>query len=53
MCDSVADIYVFAIGTTPFDEDLQPLTVGVGGRHYYRLKDISNLGATFSEMISK
>ncbi|XP_028277943.1 complement factor B-like [Parambassis ranga] len=51
--DEYLDIYVFAIGATPFDEDLQPLTVGVGGKHYYRLKDISNLGATFDEMINQ
>ncbi|XP_045896050.1 complement factor B-like [Micropterus dolomieu] len=47
------DIYVFAIGAEIFDDDLQPLTVGVGGKHYFRMKDIQNLQQTFDDIIDE
>ncbi|KAM3869183.1 complement factor B-like protease [Diretmus argenteus] len=47
------DIYVFAIGTEIYDEDLQSLTTGTGGKHYFKLKDINNLQKTFDEIIVK
>ncbi|XP_035522774.1 complement factor B-like [Morone saxatilis] len=47
------DIYVFAIGAEIFDDDLQPLTAGTGGKHYFRLKDIENLQETFDEIIDE
>lgn len=50
---SLTDIYIFGIGIEIFDDDLQPLTVGTGGRHYFRLKDIDNLEETFDKMIGK
>ncbi|XP_013858625.1 complement factor B [Austrofundulus limnaeus] len=37
--DEYLDIYIFAIGADLFDDDLQPLTVGTGGSHYFRLND--------------
>lgn len=50
---SVTDIYIFAIGAELFDDDLQPLTAGTGGQHYFRMKDIKNLQETFDEIIGK
>uniref|UniRef100_A0AAQ5Z4B3 Complement factor B n=1 Tax=Amphiprion ocellaris TaxID=80972 RepID=A0AAQ5Z4B3_AMPOC len=50
---SVTDIYVFAIGTVIFDDDLHPLTVGKDGKHYFRMRDIENLQDTFDEIIGK
>ncbi|KAM9348847.1 complement factor B-like, partial [Symphorus nematophorus] len=47
------DIYIFGIGAEIFDDDLQPLTAGTGGRHYFRMKDISNLQNTFDEIIDE
>ncbi|XP_070839034.1 complement factor B-like [Chaetodon trifascialis] len=47
------DIYVFAIGAEIFDDDLQPLTVGTGGNHYFRMKNIENLQETFDEIIDE
>ncbi|XP_060941709.1 complement factor B-like [Limanda limanda] len=47
------DIYIFAIGAEIYDDDLQPLTAGLGGRHYFRLKDIENLQETFDEIIDE
>ncbi|XP_070699763.1 complement factor B-like [Pempheris klunzingeri] len=47
------DIYVFAIGAEILDDDLQPLTAGVGGQHYFRMKDITNLQETFDEIIDE
>uniref|UniRef100_UPI0037E91815 complement factor B-like n=1 Tax=Semicossyphus pulcher TaxID=241346 RepID=UPI0037E91815 len=47
------DIYVFAIGAELFDEDLQPLTAGLGGQHYFRMKDIQNLQETFDQIIDE
>ncbi|XP_071316219.1 complement factor B-like [Trachinotus anak] len=47
------DIYIFAIGEEIFDDDLQPLTEGVGGKHYFRLNKIENLQKTFDEMIDE
>ncbi|KAF7226759.1 complement factor B [Nothobranchius furzeri] len=47
------DIYVFGIGAQIFDDDLQPLTVGKDGKHYFRMKDIGNLGETFDEIIDE
>ncbi|KAM3869184.1 complement factor B-like [Diretmus argenteus] len=51
--DEYLDIYVFAIGTEINDEDLQSLTTGTGGKHYFRLKDINNLQQTFDEIIDE
>lgn len=50
---SVTDIYIFAIGAEIFDDDLQPLTVGTGGQHYFRMKEIKQLQQTFDEIIGK
>ncbi|XP_040907276.1 complement factor B-like [Toxotes jaculatrix] len=47
------DIYIFAIGAELFDDDLQPLTAGTGGQHYFRMKDIENLQETFDEIIDE
>ncbi|XP_053296809.1 complement factor B [Pleuronectes platessa] len=47
------DIYIFAIGAEIYDEDLQPLTAGIGLQHYFRLKDIKNLQKTFDEIIDE
>ena len=47
------DIYIFAIGAEIFDDDLQPLTAGTGGQHYFRMKDIMNLQQTFDEIIDE
>nr|XP_046266129.1 complement factor B-like isoform X2 [Scatophagus argus] len=47
------DIYIFGIGAEIFDDDLQPLTVGTGGHHFFRMKDISNLQETFDDIIDE
>ncbi|XP_022618132.1 complement factor B-like [Seriola dumerili] len=47
------DIYVFALGIEVFDEDLQLLTTGLGGKHYFRLDQITNLQKTFDEVIDE
>uniref|UniRef100_A0A667Y9T0 C3/C5 convertase n=1 Tax=Myripristis murdjan TaxID=586833 RepID=A0A667Y9T0_9TELE len=51
--DEFLDIYIFAIGAEIYDEDLQPLTAGTGGEHYFRLKNIDNLQETFDEIIDE
>ncbi|XP_017273663.1 complement factor B-like [Kryptolebias marmoratus] len=51
--DEFLDIYVFAIGADIFDDDLHPLTVGTGGDHYFRMKDIKELRKTFDEIIDE
>lgn len=50
---SVTDIYIFGIGQEIYDEDLKPLTVGTGGKHFFRMKEIDNLKETFDGIISK
>ncbi|XP_015251710.1 PREDICTED: complement factor B-like, partial [Cyprinodon variegatus] len=47
------DIYVFDIGTEIFNEDLQLLTTGTGGRHYFILNEISELLETFDNLIDE
>ncbi|XP_051256245.1 complement factor B-like [Dicentrarchus labrax] len=47
------DIYVFAIGAEIDDGELQPLTAGTGGKHYFRLEDIENLQETFDAIIDE
>ncbi|XP_034539899.1 complement factor B-like [Notolabrus celidotus] len=47
------DIYIFAIGVDVFDDDLQPLTLGLGGKHYFRMKNILNLQETFDQIIDE
>ncbi|KAM8742734.1 complement factor B-like [Acanthopagrus schlegelii] len=47
------DIYIFAIGEDIFDDDLKPLTAGEDGKHYFRMKDISNLQETFDDIIDE
>ncbi|XP_028450837.1 complement factor B-like isoform X1 [Perca flavescens] len=47
------DIYIFAIGAEVFDSDLQPLATGIGDRHYYKMKDITNLQETFDDIIDE
>ncbi|KAF7643002.1 hypothetical protein LDENG_00246680, partial [Lucifuga dentata] len=47
------DIYIFGIGTEIFDDNLQPLTAGTGGLHYFRLQKIQNLQETFDEIIDE
>ncbi|KAM4545896.1 complement factor B-like [Odontesthes bonariensis] len=51
--DEFLDIYVFGIGAVIYDDDLQPLTAGTGGQHYFRLKHDTNLHETFDEMIDE
>ncbi|KAM9348846.1 complement factor B-like [Symphorus nematophorus] len=51
--DEYLDIYIFGIGAELFDDDLQPLTAGSVGQHYFRMKDIKNLQDTFDEIIVK
>ncbi|XP_068571958.1 complement factor B-like [Cebidichthys violaceus] len=47
------DIYIFAIGTEIFDEDLQRLTAGTGGSHYFRIKENTNLQEIFDSIIDE
>nr|XP_046266131.1 complement factor B-like [Scatophagus argus] len=47
------DIYIFATGAEIFDDDLHALTLGTGGQHYFRMKDISNLQETFDDIIDE
>ncbi|XP_073336042.1 complement factor B-like [Pagrus major] len=47
------DIYIFAIGEELFDEDLKPLTAGIGDKHYFRMKDVENLHETFDSIIDE
>ncbi|XP_077597411.1 complement factor B-like [Stigmatopora nigra] len=47
------DIYIFAIGAEVFDDDLKHLVVGLGGQHYFRMKDIKKLQKTFDEIIDE
>ncbi|XP_043995746.1 complement factor B-like [Gambusia affinis] len=51
--DDFLDIYIFAIGSEIFDDDLQPLTVGTGGRHYFRLPKNEELQETFDSIIDE
>uniref|UniRef100_A0A8C2WWZ8 C3/C5 convertase n=1 Tax=Cyclopterus lumpus TaxID=8103 RepID=A0A8C2WWZ8_CYCLU len=51
--ENYLDIYIFAIGAEIFDDDLQRLTAGTGGSHYFRLKDITHLEETFDDIIGK
>ncbi|CAL9685523.1 unnamed protein product [Knipowitschia caucasica] len=47
------DIYVFGIGSQIKDDILKPLAVGIGGRHYYKLRNIDKLQETFDDMIDE
>ncbi|XP_075887540.1 complement factor B-like [Nelusetta ayraudi] len=47
------DIYTFGIGVEIFSEDLKRLTVGTGGRHFFKLKDYSNLQEVFDQIIDE
>lgn len=47
------DIYIFASGANPFDEDLYPLTTGTNSMHYFRLKDMTGLHMLFDEIIGE
>lgn len=49
----MTDIYIFGIGEEIYDDDLQPLTVGTGGPHYFRMMKIDNLEKLFDEIIGK
>ncbi|XP_032431339.1 complement factor B-like [Xiphophorus hellerii] len=51
--DDFLDIYIFAIGKEIFDDDLQPLTVGTGGNHYFRMSKIVELKETFDLIIDE
>uniref|UniRef100_A0A671VIF6 C3/C5 convertase n=1 Tax=Sparus aurata TaxID=8175 RepID=A0A671VIF6_SPAAU len=51
--DEYLDIYIFAIGEELFDDDLKPLTAGEDGKHYFRMKDITNLQETFDDIINE
>ncbi|MEQ2293626.1 hypothetical protein AMECASPLE_035517 [Ameca splendens] len=51
--DEYLDIYVFAIGADIFDEDLQPLTAGTGGKHYFKMPKMDNLKETFDSIIDE
>lgn len=50
---SDVDIYTFGIGVEIFSEDLNSLTVGTGGRHFFKLKDYSNLQEIFDQIIGE
>ncbi|XP_053187161.1 complement factor B-like [Scomber japonicus] len=46
------DIYIFGIGAEIYDDDLKPLVVGTGGKHYFRMQNIiGNLEETFDNII--
>ncbi|KAG7217279.1 hypothetical protein INR49_027823, partial [Caranx melampygus] len=45
------DIYAFGIGVEISDVELQDLTTGTGGRHYFRMDKINDLRDVFQEMI--
>ncbi|XP_077361196.1 complement factor B-like isoform X2 [Festucalex cinctus] len=47
------DIYIFTIGAEIFDNDLIPLAVGTGGKHYFRLESNDKLLRTFDEIIDE
>ncbi|XP_053702301.1 complement factor B-like [Synchiropus splendidus] len=47
------DIHVFAVGTNILAHTLQTLTVGLGNKHYYKLKDVRSLQAMFDEIIDE
>ncbi|TNN63483.1 Complement factor B [Liparis tanakae] len=47
------DVYAFAIGGEIFDDELQRLTLGTGGKHYFRMKDNLDLENTFDHMIDE
>lgn len=47
------DIYIFATGADPFDEDLYPLTTGTNSRHYFRLKNLAYVHELFDEIIGE
>ncbi|KAM4726246.1 complement factor B-like [Anableps anableps] len=51
--DEYLDIYIFAIGADIFDDDLQPLTAGTGGEHYFRMSKITELQETFDLIIDE
>ncbi|XP_010791795.1 complement factor B-like [Notothenia coriiceps] len=51
--EAYLDIYVFATGKDIFDEDLQPLVTGLGEKHYFRMKDITELQETFDQIIDE
>uniref|UniRef100_A0A8C6LYR2 C3/C5 convertase n=1 Tax=Nothobranchius furzeri TaxID=105023 RepID=A0A8C6LYR2_NOTFU len=47
------DIFVFGVGDDIFDDDLQRLTVGTGGQHYFRMKNLSGLEEAFDRFIDE
>ncbi|KAM7397999.1 hypothetical protein PAMA_006057 [Pampus argenteus] len=47
------DVYVFGIGTQVLDADLQALTAGKGGNHYFRMKKLDALQETFDDIIDE
>lgn len=47
------DIYIFATGADPFDEDLYPLTTGTNSKHYFRLRHLFDLNALFDNIIGE
>ncbi|KAM7374337.1 hypothetical protein PAMP_007003 [Pampus punctatissimus] len=47
------DVYIFGIGAEIFDDDLQSLTVGTDGQHYFRMKEIKTLQETFDDIIDE
>ncbi|XP_034034299.1 complement factor B-like isoform X2 [Thalassophryne amazonica] len=51
--DEYLDIYIFGIGGEIFDDDLNQLTVGTGGQHFFKLKDLVQLQETFDEIIDE
>ena len=50
---SLADIYVFAIGSDISDEELLPLAAPESADHYFRLAKIKNLAQTFDDIIGE
>ncbi|XP_037324059.2 complement factor B-like isoform X2 [Pungitius pungitius] len=51
--DEYLDIYIFGVGKDILDTELMPLTAGKDGKHYFRMKDITNLNETFDEIIDE
>uniref|UniRef100_A0A671VFM5 C3/C5 convertase n=1 Tax=Sparus aurata TaxID=8175 RepID=A0A671VFM5_SPAAU len=43
----------FVVCVKIFDEDLRPLTAGEDGKHYFRMKDITDLHETFDDIINE
>ena len=48
----VLEVYIFAVGEKIYESDLQPLTVGEQGRHFFRIQK-EDLEDMFEEIFGK